>query len=111
MAKMIWAENPTLPEGRPQQFTEARFKIYKTNGWVEIDSPSVSPDAKEPARALIERLPSDKKPASETMIERLPSDKKPGSLQTVMQEAPVKKSAKPSSTKKKTTTKSSTGKK
>ena len=111
MAKMVWAENPTLPEGRPQQFTEARFKIYKTNGWVEVNPPDVNPSTKEPAEALVERLPSDKKPASETMIERLPSDKKPGSLQTVMQEAPVKKTVKPSSTKKKTTTKSSTGKK
>jgi len=110
MAKMIWAENPTL-SGEAQQFTESRFKIYKTNGWVEVDPPDIKPSTKEPAKALIERLPSDKKPASETMIERPPSDKKPGSLQTVMQEAPVEKPAKPSSMKKKTTTKSSTGKK
>jgi len=111
MAKMVWAENPTLPEGRPQQFTEARFKIYKTNGWVEVNPPDVNPSTKEPAEALVKRLPSDKKPASETMIERPLSDKKPAPLQEVVEEAPAQKPAKPSSTKKKTTTKSSTGKK
>ncbi len=45
MAKMIWAETELLP-GRPQQFTEAQFKIHRTNGWVEMDDPpDVDPDA------------------------------------------------------------------
>lgn len=103
MAKMIWAETELLP-GRPQQFTEAQFKIYRTNGWVEIDPPDVDLDAKQPAKAIAKRSPSDKKPASETMIERPPSDKKPASLQAVV-ETPVEKPPKTSSKKTKTTTK------
>lgn len=110
MAKMIWAETPLLPN-RPQQFTEAQFKIHRTNGWVEIDPPDVDPDAKQPAETVIKRFPSDKKPASETMIERPPSDKKPASLQGITEEAPAEKPPKPSSKQKKTTTKSSTTKK
>ncbi len=110
MAKTIWAETELLP-GRPQQFTEAQFKIYRTNGWVEIEPPDVNPDAKQPAETMVKRPPSDKKPASETMIERSLSDKKPASLQGVTEEAPIEKSTKPSGEKKKTTTKSSTTRK
>ncbi len=100
MPKMIWAETELLP-GRPQQFTEAQFKIHKTNGWVEIDPPDVDPDVKQPAKAVIERPLSDKKPASETMIARSPSDKKPAPLQAVV-DAPVEKPSKTSDKKKKT---------
>ncbi len=104
MPKMIWAETELLP-GRPQQFTEAQFKIHRTNGWVEMDNPpDVNPDAKQPAESVVKRLPSDKQPASKTMIERSPSDKKPAALQAVV-EVPVEKPPKPSDKKKKTTTK------
>lgn len=108
MAKTIWAENPTLPD-RPIQVTEAQFKIYRTNGWVEVDPPDLDPDAKQPAKSVAKRPSSDKKPASETMTERPPSDKKPASLLGVTSEVPVEKPAKASSDKKKkTTTKPST---
>ncbi len=110
MAKMIWAETPLLPD-RPQRFTEAQFKIHKTNGWVEIDPPDADPDAKQPAKTMVKRPPSDKKPASETMIERSPSDKKPAPLQPVADapvERPPKPSVKRSAEKKKTTTKPKT---
>ncbi len=124
--KMIWAETQLLP-GRPQLFTEAQFKIHRTNGWVEMDDPpDVDPDAKQPAETVIKRSPSDKKPASETMIERSlsdkqpaietmterpPSDKQPASLQAVAEEVPVETPPKSSVKKKKTSTKSSTTKK
>ena len=103
MAKMIWAETPLLPD-RPQQFTEAQFKIHKTNGWVEIDPPDVDPDAKQPVKTTVRRPPSDKKPASETMIERSLSDKKPAPV-AVVEEPSVKKPSNPSAKKPKSTTK------